>query len=232
MAGALFSPLFATILLTVLTAAGSVFASLLAAPLAPYVVKLFPKALDLTRNAIEGASKDTKKPKSSPWIRLSILRLVGIVPWSGINIACGVCGVPILDCVLGSFIGCMPWTAVTCQIGDILQTVASTPSPTPQSVQSLLTSPDIMLKLVFLTFLSLAPILGRNHLQALLSHSSASSPADGETSEVVGDERTGRWAWVKDWRERIRVPSRSRARESSQAQLEVLIREKNASLPL
>ena len=137
-----------------------------------------------------------------------------------------------LDCVLGSFIGCLPWTAVTCQIGDILQTVASTPSPTPQSVQSLLTSPEIILKLVFLSFLSLAPILGRNHLQALVSHSTSTSPLDGEMSEVTGDERTTRWAWVKDWRERIRVPSRSRARDNSRAQLEVLIQEKNANLPL
>ena len=108
--------MFATILLTLLTTVGSIFASLLAAPLAPYVVKLFPKALDLTRNAIEGASKDTKKPKSSPWIRLSILRLVGIVPWSGINIACGVCGVSLWDCMLGNLVGTLPWTAVTCQV--------------------------------------------------------------------------------------------------------------------
>lgn len=194
-------------------------------------MKLFPKALDLTRNAIEGASKNAEKPKSSPWIRLSILRLIGIVPWSGINIACGVCGVPVLDCFLGSFIGSLPWTAVTCQIGDILQTVASTPSPTPQSVQSLLTSPEILLKLVFLSFLSLAPILGRNYLQALVSHSST-FPAAREMSETSGDERASRWAWVMDWRERIRVPSRSRVRDSSRAQLEVLIQEKNANLPI
>lgn len=217
-------------LLTLLTTFGSIFASLLAAPLAPYVVKFFPRALDLTRNAIEG-NASAEKPKSSPWIRLSILRLIGIVPWSGINIASGVCGVALKDCFLGSFIGSLPWTAVTCQIGDILQTVASTPSPSQQSVQSLLTSPEILLKLVFLTFLSLAPILGRNHLQALVSHSH-SSPAGSEMSEVPMDERATRWAWVKEWRERIRVPSRSRAREDSRRQLEVLVQEKNANLPL
>ncbi|EKM59201.1 uncharacterized protein PHACADRAFT_249487 [Phanerochaete carnosa HHB-10118-sp] len=229
LAGALFSPALATVLLTLLTTIGSIFASLLAAPLAPYVVRYFPRALDLTRNAIEGASTDSSK--SSPWIRLSILRLIGVVPWSGINIACGVCGVPMLDCFLGSFIGSLPWTAVTCQIGDILQTVASTPSPTPQSIQSLLTSPEIIFKLVFLSFLSLAPILGRKHLQALVSHSTSSAD-ELEMSMAPGEERVARWAWIKDWRERIRVPSRSRARDSSRQELRVLIQEKNASLPL
>lgn len=228
LAGALFSPALATVLLTLLTTVGSIFASLLAAPLAPYVVKYFPKALDLTRSAIEGPASD--KAKSSPWIRLSILRLIGVVPWSGINIACGVCGVPMLDCFFGSFIGSLPWTAVTCQIGDILQTVASTPSPSPQSVQSLLTSPEIIMKLVFLSFLSLAPILGRKHLQALVSHSASANQVD---MAMAGEERVTRWAWVKDWRARIHVPSRPRAtRSSSQQELEVLIQEKNASLPL
>lgn len=229
LAGALFSPALATILLTVLTTAGSLFASLLAAPLAPFFVKIFPRALDLTRNAIEGNSS-SEKSQSAPWVRLSILRLVGVVPWSGINIACGVCGVAMKDCLLGGFIGSLPWTAVTCQIGDILQTVASTPSPTPQSVQSLLTTPEIIFKLVFLTVLSLAPILGRNQLRALISHSS--SPT-AEREMVMGmDERASRWTWVRDWRDKIRASSQSRAREASRKELQVLVQEKNASLPL
>jgi uncharacterized membrane protein YdjX (TVP38/TMEM64 family) len=231
LAGALFSPAFATILLTLLTTFGSIFASLLAAPLAPYVVRFFPKALDMTRNAIEGPS-NSEKPKSSTWTRLSILRLIGIVPWSGINIACGVCGVPMMDCFLGSFIGSLPWTAVTCQIGDILQTVASTPSPTPQSVQSLLTSPDIIFKLVFLSFLSLAPILGRNHLQRLVSHSAVAATPDSEVMMISEDERISRWTWIKEWRERIRVPSCSRVRDNYEQELNALIQEKNADLPL
>lgn len=229
LAGALFSPALATILLTVLTTVGSIFASLLAAPLEPFIVRIFPRALDLTRNAIEGSPSE-KSQQSAPWVRLSILRLVGIVPWSGINIACGVCGVPMKDCLLGGFIGSLPWTAVTCQIGDILQTVASTPSPTPQSIQSLLTTPQIIAKLVFLTVISLAPILGRNYLRALIP-SSAAAPTEEEAA-VGGDERASRWAWVREWRDKIRSSSQSRAREASRQQLEVLIQEKNANLPL
>jgi len=232
LAGALFSPLWATLLMTVLTTVGSILASLLSAPLAPFLISMFPRALALTRVALEGSTdpSDSSLPntKSSPWIRLSILRLIGIIPWSGINIACGVCGVAITDCFLGGFIGSLPWTAVTCQIGDILQTVASNPSPTPRTVQSLLTSPEIIAKLVFLSFLSLAPILGRDHLRVWLSSSSSAPESQDLESE---EERVSRWAWVKEWRDRIRMPSRSRD-TVSRKQLEVLIKEKNESLPL
>lgn len=231
LAGALFSPALATLLLTLLTTFGSIFASLLAAPLAPFLVKMFPRALDMTRNAIEGATSD-ETPKSSAWVRLSVLRLIGIVPWSGINIACGVCGVAMMDCFLGSFIGSLPWTAVTCQIGDILQTVASTPSPNPSTVQDLLTSPDIILKLVFLSFLSLAPILGRGYLRSWMSSSTSSSVKAEMVTIKSEDERVSRWAWVREWRDRIRVSSRSQAREAFKKELEALTNEKNASLPL
>jgi hypothetical protein len=124
LAGALFSPVVATLFLTTLTTIGSLCATLLATPLAPFLTYLFPRALDMTRTALHGESEnpqddsttETHKSKSSAWVRLSVLRLVGVVPWSGINIACGVCGVSLGDCVLGAFIGCLPWTAVTCQV--------------------------------------------------------------------------------------------------------------------
>ncbi|KAK7695901.1 hypothetical protein QCA50_000540 [Cerrena zonata] len=230
LAGALFSPAYATLLLTTLTTIGSIFATLLAAPLAPFLSNAFPRALAMTRDALEGSSSsnaNSSSSKSSPWVRLSILRLIGVIPWSGINIACGVCGVSIIDCFKGTFIGSLPWTAVTCQIGDILQSVTSNPSPTPKSVQSLLASPEIITKLVFLTFLSLAPILGRNHLRNWIS----ASVDEGAPISQTGSDKAARWGWVKEWRAKIHIPSRSVTRESSQQQLETLIREKN-SLPL
>ena len=77
----------------------------------------------MTRSALGGDSDadraisgDQLKPKSSAWVRLSVLRLIGVVPWSGINLACGLADVPLADCMLGTFIGCLPWTAVTCQV--------------------------------------------------------------------------------------------------------------------
>jgi len=70
----------------------------------------------VARSAFETDSGVGTRSKSPAWVRLSVLRLIGIVPWSGINVACGVCGVDIYDCVLGTFIGSVPWTAVTCQV--------------------------------------------------------------------------------------------------------------------
>ena len=124
LAGALFSPALATLFLTLLTTLGSLCATLLSTPLSPFLTHLFPRALDLARAALSGDSEldqnspctDSSKPKKSAWVRLSVLRLVGVVPWSAINIACGVCNVSLTDCLLGSFIGCLPWTAVTCQV--------------------------------------------------------------------------------------------------------------------
>ncbi|KAJ4481619.1 snare associated Golgi protein-domain-containing protein [Lentinula edodes] len=259
LAGALFSPVFATILLTLLTTIGSLCASSLAAPLAPLVMRFLPRVLDMTRSALEGqaskppSSTDTDvnsiSSTSGAWVRLSVLRLVGVVPWSGINIACGVCGVPTWDCMLGSFIGTLPWTAVTCQIGDILQTVAYAPSATSQTVSSLLMSPEIIIKLVFLSFLSLAPILARDHLKALISTSvtstsdsasgTGSMPVEPSTSEKFAsissqqseqdEKRVSRWTWMKEWK--VRLPSRSRTREEKDRsdrmrQLDELVDEK------
>ncbi|KAF8165283.1 snare associated Golgi protein-domain-containing protein [Crassisporium funariophilum] len=224
LAGALFSPVYATILLTTLTTVGSACATLLSTPLGPFLAYLFPRALDMTRNAL-GADSDSdrddpshqSKPKTAAWVRLSVLRLIGVVPWSGINIACGVCGVSLTDCMLGTFIGCLPWTAVTCQIGDILQTVASTPTSSPQTVSSLLTTPEIILKLVFLSVISLAPILGRAHLRSMISTSPRASDAEKQESK---------WAWVQDWRTKISMSSRSRERQQDHHDLNILVQEK------
>lgn len=102
--------------MTALTAVGSVLSTLLATPLAPVISHLFPRILSLTRNALEGDVTLPSKEKSPVWVRLSVLRLIGVVPWSGINIASGVAGVTLADCLLGAFIGTLPWTAVTVQV--------------------------------------------------------------------------------------------------------------------
>lgn len=102
---------------------GSACATLLSKPLGPFLAHISPAAIDMTRVALSGSNHDIPesetelRPKSSSaWIRLSVLRLIGVVPWSGINVACGVCNVRLADCMLGAFIGCLPWTAVTCQV--------------------------------------------------------------------------------------------------------------------
>ena len=86
--------------------------------MAPILSQWFPRALTVTKNALHGDSdsNSTSQNKTPAWVRLSVLRLIGIVPWSGLNIACGVCAVSLPDCFLGTFIGALPWTAVTCQV--------------------------------------------------------------------------------------------------------------------
>jgi SNARE associated Golgi protein len=116
LAGALFSPFLATLLLAVLTTVGSILATLLSAPLSPFLTRFFPRPLALARSAFEADSGLSTKATSPAWVRLAVLRLIGIVPWSGINVACGVLGVGLWDCFLGTFIGAVPWTAVTCQV--------------------------------------------------------------------------------------------------------------------
>jgi uncharacterized membrane protein YdjX (TVP38/TMEM64 family) len=117
LAGALFSPLLATVLLAVLTTVGSILATLLSAPLSPFITRFLPRPLALARNIFDADSEGSTKAPSPTWVRLTVFRLVGIVPWSGINVACGVLGVSLRDCFLGTFIGAIPWTAVTCQVG-------------------------------------------------------------------------------------------------------------------
>lgn len=102
-----------------LTTIGSILATILATPLSPFLTRYLSRPLALARSAFDadsGTSASTKA--SSPvWVRLTVLRLIGIVPWSGINVACGVLGVGLWDCFLGTLIGAIPWTAVTCQVG-------------------------------------------------------------------------------------------------------------------
>jgi uncharacterized membrane protein YdjX (TVP38/TMEM64 family) len=116
LAGALFSPFLATLLLAVLTTIGSIIATLLSAPLSPFLARFLPRPLALARSIVDADSGPGTKATSPTWVRLTVLRLVGIVPWSGINVACGVLGVSLCDCSLGTFIGAIPWTAVTCQV--------------------------------------------------------------------------------------------------------------------
>ncbi|KAL5488094.1 hypothetical protein ACEPAI_6202 [Sanghuangporus weigelae] len=220
LAGALFHPLLATLLMTVTTSVGSVFATLLATPLAPVLTRAFPRPIELTRAALEGSSFSTSnsvQPEesktfsvatsssdSSPaWVRLSILRLVGIVPWSALNIACGLTGVALRDCLAGAFIGCLPWTAVTCQIGDILQAVNKARTTATEvgvddgisntaTVSSVLAQPSMIFELVFLTILSLAPILFRDRLRRLIPSSDEASTDVPETEESEEKEVTVR----------------------------------------
>lgn len=84
-------------------------------------------------------------------------------------------------------------------------------------------SPRLILKLVFLSFLSLAPILARDRLRTMI-HPSVTRPSSDDKSSI-------RRNWTQDLRSKIRLASgtssRSRDRTPS-TQLHVLIQEKRA----
>ncbi|KAH7105464.1 hypothetical protein BKA62DRAFT_613535 [Auriculariales sp. MPI-PUGE-AT-0066] len=205
LAGVLINPIVATVYMTLLTAVGSLLSTTLSKPLAPLIAHLFPKALALTTAALQGnalvissgadelVSTATVPPKhqSPAWIRLAVLRLIGVVPWSGINIASGVCLILPWDCFVGAFLGTLPWTAVTVQLGDILMSVAQAPSAatTQQTISELLTSPAMLAKLVFLTLLSLGPILLRGRLSALIGYDADAERADAEMEAKAAAEK-------------------------------------------
>jgi len=74
---------------------------------------------------------------------------------------------------------------------------------------------------VFLSILSLAPILGRDYLKARLSPAISSVSIDGEN-----EERVSRWMWVREWRTKVRLPSRSRTGHDLELELESPMAEK------
>ncbi|KIY49291.1 hypothetical protein FISHEDRAFT_19646, partial [Fistulina hepatica ATCC 64428] len=239
LAGALFSPFVATALLTILTTLGSICATLLATPLSPILAYLAPDLLNKARVALEGSTSfnqadDNVRTSSPAWVRLAVLRLVGVVPWSGINIACGACGVSLTDCLLGSFIGSLPWTAVTCQIGDLLQSfamsssVAVSPLEPPQTVASLLTTPKMIFKLIFLSFLSLAPILARDRLGQLVALRTESSKSDDDALAWSAKWRRIISQWTPGQLDRWRsmLPGRLASRDRREMELHTLVDEK------
>ena len=57
------------------------------------------------------------------------------------------------------------------QIGDIFHTFSANLVPSAHSLSTILFSPNVILKLVFLTFISLGPVMYREKLVRLLSSS-------------------------------------------------------------
>jgi hypothetical protein len=150
---------------------------MLSRPLAPLIALLFPKPLAIVRSAIKGndatASNGVYQPqKKAPdgngvWRRLLVMRAMGLVPWSGMNVACGVVGVSWLTFLLTTAAGSASWSYVTASVGDILAQLALPKEPgngdtdpnAGQSISSLLQDPALIAKMVILSLISLIPAL-------------------------------------------------------------------------
>jgi hypothetical protein len=96
---------------------------------------------------------------------------MGLVPWSGMNVACGVVGVDWKVFWLTTAAGSASWSYVTASVGNILSRLALPPTALAtssneiievangESLTSLLRDPVLIAKLIFLSLLTLVPVL-------------------------------------------------------------------------
>ncbi|WFD44373.1 hypothetical protein MPSI1_003041 [Malassezia psittaci] len=66
-----------------------------------------------------------KSMRQNLWTYLLFLRLLPIVPYSMMNIACGILRVPLAPYAITLGLGSMPWNFCTAQLGEILQDVVA-----------------------------------------------------------------------------------------------------------
>lgn len=228
--GSVFEPLPALTLLTLITASGSLGAYMLSRPLAPLIGVLFPKPLALVRAAlapeqvprprhhlqydedgqlvtpIHVSTDPTGRPLGAPedrpgiWRRLLIMRAMGFVPWSGMNVACGVVGVDWRIFWLTTAAGSASWSYVTASVGNILSRLALPTGVTAggavdghqgESLTSLLRDPVLISKLVFLTLLTVVPVLFKRRSQVEEDDDSSTdeeptTPTTPTTTSVLG----------------------------------------------
>lgn len=85
-----------------------------------------------------------------------LLRLLPIFPFWGVNIACGLIGVPIRNYALGTFFGIIPGSFVYVSIGNGI--AAGVADSDDLSLLGVLAKPEIILPLVGLVVLALVPI--------------------------------------------------------------------------
>ncbi|WFD03306.1 hypothetical protein MOBT1_001995 [Malassezia obtusa] len=90
-------------------------------------IPLRPRSHDRTSRRVSG-----EMPRSAAsgvrrnlWSYLLFLRLLPIVPYGMMNIACGVLRVPLVPYAVTLAVGSVPWNFCTAQIGEILQDVVS-----------------------------------------------------------------------------------------------------------
>lgn len=194
--GAMYGTYWGTLYTSVLTSVGGVFCYLLSAPLAGLISSLpgLAKPLDAMRRALSPprahATTEAGGSEGNVWTYLLVLRVLPIVPYGLMNIACGVLRVPLLPYAVTLAIGSVPWNFVTCQVGDLLQEIVEAlPAQNGLSVAGLtnkaaggppgggmkvivdhIWNRRMMFKLVLLSIASLAPMLLSRYLKRRQSH--------------------------------------------------------------
>jgi uncharacterized membrane protein YdjX (TVP38/TMEM64 family) len=144
--GAMYGTLMGTLYTSILTSLGGVFCYLLMAPLGSLIRTLpglqtvldkMQKAMQsnnatltrqsapLTAREQEQRRKNAKQSSGNIWSYLLVLRVLPIVPYGLMNIACSVLRVPLLPYAVTLAVGSIPWNACTVQVGDLLVQVVS-----------------------------------------------------------------------------------------------------------
>ncbi|SOV07089.1 uncharacterized protein UDID_01445 [Ustilago sp. UG-2017a] len=211
--GAMYGTYSGTLYTSVLTAVGGVFCYLLSAPLAPLITSLpgLAKPLDAMRRALSPGrarafgrsvmiSNSNGDSNGNVWTYLLLLRVLPIVPYGLMNIACGVLGVPLAPYAGTLAVGSIPWNFVTCQVGDLLQEIVealpvdddmtvsrlkdkakSTAGGGMRAIVDRIWNREMMVKLILLSMASLLPML----LSRYLKHRQRQQ-AEAEGYQAVG----------------------------------------------
>lgn len=145
---------------------------------APLVERFFPRALATTKSALLSGSP------SDLFSYLLLARLFPLLPYSALNIACGVLKVPVSPYFITLVLGSFPYNFVTTQLGDLLGNLAN--SAEAGNINAIWTW-DLIFKLAVASILSAAPIIfkeqlkgfigGSNGDQAIKTDAHASNPA-------------------------------------------------------
>ena len=136
--GAMYGTWMGTLYTSLLTSLGGIFCYLLVAPLGPLIRALpgLNRALERMQRAMPDrstaakAQTDKRRAKAQGaggniWSYLLVLRVLPVVPYGLMNIACSVLRIPLLPYAVTLAVGSIPWNACTVQIGDLLVQVVS-----------------------------------------------------------------------------------------------------------
>ncbi|KAN0061558.1 hypothetical protein ACQY0O_006405 [Thecaphora frezii] len=215
--GAMYGTYMGTLYTSIFTALGGVFCYLLSAPLAPLITSLpgLAKPLDAMRKALSpgrahasGRSIMITNSRGSAdgalWSYLLVLRVLPIVPYGLMNIACGVLGVPLLPYGVTLAVGSIPWNFVTCQVGELLQEIVEALPVADadgvrsggggmKAIASHIWNRDMVIKLALLSVASLIPMALSRYLKRRQRQEAGGGSGDDEGYEPIPlaeDERS------------------------------------------
>lgn len=136
---------------------------------APLVERFFPRALATTRSALlSGSSSDL-------FSYLLLARLFPLLPYSALNIACGVLKVPVSPYFITLVLGSFPYNFVTTQLGDLLGNLAN--SAEAGNINAIWTW-DLIFKLAVASILSAAPVIFKEQLKGIIGGADHSTKPD------------------------------------------------------